>query len=330
MKQSISSGKSKQSNLNKYFDELRNENFEQTFPSAENWLRTVNSNYSNIKTERKFSHMKNFFAANKLKLAYTFLILAFVIAACNYPVTQQESAGDVLKWTVSADNKEAISKIENLDWFKNGEYNVNEDNSTGAGIRSYSIVIPRESHSRVSDYDKQLRAIDGVLEIQVSPLSETVKRPVYSALLNDLFKIDINATNMSDAELSNEINMQLKNAGIENATVDFERGDDGHRKVKVVVPIDQMKKDSGFDLTVKDGDNINRIKEVRKHGPGEADRFKGKSDEEIKKMVKEDFKDMNLKDDQIEIKRDGDKVMVQVKKTGVNNESKIELEEKVK
>lgn len=327
MKQSDSSQKSRESKLDIYFDELKSKNYDDTFPAAEAWLRTINTNLSNHKnkTERKFSYMniKKYFTANKFKLAYTFLILAFVVAACNYPVTQQESAGDVLKWTVSKDNTEAIKQIENFDWFKNGEYNVNDDNN----YLSYSLVIPKENHENAAAYEKQLETI-GVTTVNLIPLNETVKRPVYSALLNDLFKIDINASNMSDTELSKEIDAQLKNAGIENATVDFEKNKDGHRMVKLNIPEQEIKKDGGFDMTIKDGDNVTKMKEVRKTGTGDPDRFNGKTDEEIKKMVKEDMQLPDLKNDQIEIIRKDGKVMIKIKKSDLK--SKIEIEDEIK
>lgn len=330
MKLSDSSQKSKENKLDNYFDELKNENYDDTFPLTEAWLKTVNTNLLNLenkKSERKFINMKNYFAANKFKLAYTFLILAFVVAACNYPVTQQESAGDVLKWTVSKDNTDAINKIEKLDWFKTGEFNVNEENINGKDVVNFSLVIPKEDHANVSVYKSQLEAI-GVSGVNLIPLNETVKRPVYAALLNDLFKIDINATNMSDAELENEITAQLKNAGIEVAQIDFKSDKEGRRILKVVIPDGQIKKDGGFDMTIKDGNKVTKMKEVRKTGNGDPDRFKGKSDEEIKKMVREDMQLPDLKDDQIEVIRKDGNVMIKIKKSDVKGE--LEIEDEIK
>lgn len=326
MKQSNSLQKSKES---KYFDELRTENFDDTFPATDAWLRNINLNLNNKKSEGKISHMKNYFAAHKLRLAYAFLILAFVVAACNYPVTQQETAGDVLKWSVSKDNTEAISKIENLEWFKKGEYNINEDGN----FIIYSLVIPKEIHASLQDYNKQLEAIAGVDMINIIPLNETVERPVYSALLNDLFKIDINADSMSDAELSKEIDAQLKNAGIENAEVNFYKGSNGKREIRMVIPEQEIKKDGGFDMTIKDGENVNRLKNIRKINPdGAADRFKGKSDAEIREMVKADIGNTDIKDDDIIITRTGDKIQVRIdlKKTNGNMNEELEIEDKGK
>ena len=326
MKQSGSSQRSKES---KYFDKLRNENYDNSFPVTEAWLRTANENLSNKKKSEGniIMNFKNYFTTHKARLAYAFLMLAFIVAACNYPVTQQESAGDVLQWSVIKDNTEAISKIEKEDWFKSGEYNINEENINGKDVVSYNLVIPKENHAGVSGYKSRLEAINGVSDIKLIPLNETVKRPVYAALLNDLFKIDINASNMSDAELEKEITAQLKNAGIEAVTVDFKSDNEGRRIIKVGIPEGQIKKEGGFDMTIKDGENITKMKEIRKTGSGDPDRFKGKTDDEIRKMIKEDIGNPDIKDDEIEIIREGDKVKVKVnvKKSGKEEDSMMEL-----
>lgn len=328
MKQSNSSQKSKENNLDKYFDIIREENYNNTFPIAEGWLRKVNTNLSTQKSERKFIIMKNFYLANKMKLAYTFLILALLVAACNYPVTQNETIGDVMSWSVDKSNKDAISKIENLTWVKDGQLSIEEKNN-GQSSLTYKLVFPKADANRINDYKKQLEAISGVSLISLIPLNETITRPVYSAALNKIFKIDINATNMSDEQLKEEVLKQLLNANMENVQIDFEKDSFGNRMIRFKLPDMKLVKDGGFDMTIKDGDRVNRIKEVRKTGD-DGDRFKNKTDAEIKQMIKEDFKDENLKDDQIEIIRKDDKVMVKVKKVNNDTKNKLEIEDEIK
>ncbi len=327
MKQSDSSPRSRGNNSDpdKYFEELRKENYDNTFQQVEVWLRNSSIKLSNKNSERKFSNMKNYFSAHKFRLAYTFLILAFVVAACNYPVTQQETVSDVLTWSVSKDNTDAVNKISSLDWFKNSEYNYKNENINGQERISYSMVIPIENLNKVEDFRNQLRSIPGMSEIKLTPISETVKRPVYSAVLNGIFKIDINASNMSNDELSQEVDRQLKNAGIEAATVNFEKDSDGKRVIRLIIPDDQLNKEGGFDVTIKDGNNVSRLKEFRKEGPDGGERFKGKSDKEIRDMVRQDV-DKDLKDDQIEIVRKGENVMVKIKRFDKNNEIETENE----
>jgi len=327
MKQSDFSPKPEENKLEKYFDSLKKENFDDTFEAAGNWIRSANINLTNKKSERKFLQMKNYLSANKFKLAYTFLILAFVVAACNYPVTQQESLGDVMTFNVSSDNADAVSRIKNLDWFKKSESNYNENIDGDKGVISYKVILPKESHDNISLYKQQLESIPGINDLKIIPLSETVKRPAYSALLNDVFKININASNMNDSEVANEIQAELKKEGIENAKVTFERNPEGIRMLTVDIPEQSMQKDGGFDVTVKDGNNVNRIKEVRKHGEGDEDRFKNKTDAEIKQMVKQDLGNPDLKDENIEIIREGDKVKVKVKVSKDNG--KIQTEDEI-
>lgn len=327
MKQSNSQEKSEQNKLDLYFKELQNERYEQTFQFSADWLKSVSLNQSQIKPERKKKIIKNLIeqiVQNKLKLAYTFIILVILVAACNYPVTQEETAGDIMQWTIRKDMTESINKIQDLNWFKSGEYNINENNFNGESYMTYSFVVPKEDHSKVKEYERQLSQIGGIMEVKLSPISEKVKRPVYSALLNNFFKININATDMSDDELSTEIDKQLKSAGIEAATIDFERDSEGHRRVKLVVPADQIKKDGGFDLTVKDGKDVNRFKEVRKEGHN-GDKFKNKTDEEIRNMVREDIGNKDIKDNEIEIIRKDDRVMVKVNKADSKIQDEIEM-----
>jgi hypothetical protein len=329
MKQINSSQRSEESNLKKYFDKIREENYDDTFNETGVWLNSINKIQTTKNSERGFVKMKDYFKSHKLKLAYSFLILAFLVAACNYPVTQEETIADVITWTVEKENSDAVNNIQNLSWVKNGNFNFNETDNNGESILEYSAVISGKDVNNVKDYQKQLESIPGILTVNVTSLNETVKRPVYSAALHEIFKIDINATNMSDKELEQEITNQLEKAGVEVTTVDFNKTEDGHRILKINLTEDGMKKDGGFDVTIKDGDKVERLKEVRKTG-GDADRFKGMTDQEIKEMVKKDFKDANLSDEQIEIIRKDDKVMVQVKKTDGSVKGELEMEDVVK
>lgn len=329
MKQINSSQKSEENNLKKYFDKIREENYEDTFTETSVWLNSINKIQTTKNSERGITKMMKYFKSHKLKLAYSFLILAFLVAACNYPVTQEETIADVITWTVEKENTDAVSKIENLSWIKNGNYNFNESNNNGKSILEYSVILSDNERKNAKENQKQLESIPGILTVNITPLNETVKRPVYSAALHEIFKIDINATNMSDKELEEEITGQLEKAGVEISTIVFNKTEDGHRILKINMTEDGIIKEGGFDVTIKDGNNVERLKEVRKTG-GDADRFKGLSDQEIKDMVKKDFKDANLTDDQIEIKRDGDKVMVQVKKTDGSVKGELEMEDVVK
>lgn len=309
------------------FDTLKKENNDQTFPAVENWLRNINSQDNenkNFKSERILFNMRS----PKFKLVYMFLLLAFIIAACNYPVTQEEPLADVIKWTVDQRDTEAISKVNELNWTKDAVIKIS-DSENGNSIAEYSLVVPKEDHSKSQIYMDRLKLIEGVMTINIVPLNEKVTRPVYSMALNEIFKVDINATNMSDEELKNQITTQLEQNGINGVQISFEKNADGRRVSKIFIPESAIKNNDGFDLRIEDGDDKNKTLEVRKFrnkNDGEADRFKNKSDEEIKKMVMEDLQNKNINPEDIQIVRKGDKIMINISKKSNGNETEEELQ----
>src|SRR5690606_1718377 len=108
---------------------------------------------------------------------------------------------------------------------------------------------------------KELESIPGVVEVNIMPLTEEVERPLYSKVLDDLFKININAKNMSDQELSAEVERQLKEGGIEVQTVNFRRDENNRRLIDIKMSEDG--KPRSFQLNINDGDQKMRIEERR-------------------------------------------------------------------
>ncbi|MBK8980922.1 MAG: hypothetical protein IPM38_01045 [Ignavibacteria bacterium] len=315
--------------LDHLFDKLKNEKTDDTFPGVEKWLRNINSQKSfnhSLNKERKFFNMRS----PKIKLAYAFLLLAIIVAACNYPVTQQETVADVIKWSVNKNNTEAIQKLQSLEWTKKAIIGVSKPEAANNNIE-YKLVLLKDELGNAQKYMDQLKGISGVTDISLVPLNEKITRPVYSVALNEIFKVDINASNMSDQDLKTEIETQLAQNGIKDVQISFDRSSDGKRISKIEIPEGSLKDNSGFDITIKDGNNVQRTAEVRKfRKDGEADRYKNKTDDEIRKMVSEDMGDKNIRPEDIEITRKDGKIMINVKKQGIESEDKIESEIEVK
>jgi len=291
---------------------LNKVNYEDSFDSAAGWLNGIKVESQTNYPERRIKKMKEFFLASKIRIAYAVLALAFVVAACNYPVTSNETAGDVLTWTVDPTNPEAMKQVKSLSWLSKGPVKVEARNINGVEEQLYSFVVPKENHGKVSAYKSELERIAGVGSVKLLELSQTVKRPVYSALLHELFQININATNMSDDELKSEITTQLQSAGISGATVKIEVNGNA-RRVNIEFAENSIPPNGGFDMTITDGNNLEKIKQLRKDS-GTPGKFNGKTDEEIRRMVREDFPDDDLRDDEIQIIREGNDVKVKVVK----------------
>lgn len=330
---------SSMTDTNKYWQELKEQNHESTFHTVENWVNNLNSeNFSNQKPD-KFQSMKNFFALNKFKLAYSFILLAVVFAACNMPITQNETVGNALSWKVSKTGTDAVEKINSLSWIDKSKLSVKETSEDGKSFLNYSLILDAKSNDEIRSYMDRLKQVNGITSIQLFPLNQTTKMPLYAAALHSFFRVDIDATNKSDTQVKDELQRQLKEAGVTDIKVDFVTDDKGNRMMKVeptengLRGLDKANPNSDFELNVKDGNNEQFL--ITKHKSDGAMNFEGKTDEEIRKIVTENMKKdgIDVKPEDIKIEHDAEghtKVTFEntVEKNGNTNKNKMEFKVK--
>lgn len=292
------------------FNELREEDHSGTFPEVEDWLYKTNIQIINQKNERKLRKMKNYLFAHKLRLVYTVVALFVLIGACNMPVTQTESAGQMITLVTPADNTGFQEKMNALPWMKNAQVTSNESTDGGISQILYTIILPHATKEEVKAYCKELEAIGGITTIRIKSLDYDLKRPLYSAALDNFFSIKVDATGMSDGELEREVQRQLKEQGVE-MKVQFTTGSDGRRDIRIENP-ESDKNPKSFEMIIDENNGKEKFKLFQKKA--DPEKFKGKSDDQIRKMVREDLDNPELKDEDIKIIRNGDDVQVKVEK----------------
>jgi hypothetical protein len=295
---------------------LKSEDYSGSYSRVETWLRNKSVQIQNTNHERSLVKMKNYFFSHKFRFAYAVIFLALIIAACNMPVTTHETMGHVLAWTVPADNTAASSRIEGLSWIDKSKLTVNENENNGKSETLYTLTLPGTTEEQVNAYRKDLESIAGVTSIKILPLNEDVKRPLYSAALHKFFRVNIDATNMTDTELQQEVTNKLKEAGIENPEVEIKTDENGKRRFLMKISEDQIKNSpNNLEVRINDANNKEVMKLV--HDNLEADKLKKMTDQEIRDYVKKNSPDCNLKDSEIKIIREGDKIKVQAEKEDV-------------
>jgi hypothetical protein len=294
-----------------YRSVLKSEDYSSSFEQVETWLRNKNQENKFAQKERSLVKLKNYFFSHKIRIAYAVIFLAVVVAACNMPVVTHETMGHVLAWTIPANNPTAASLVDGLSWVDKSKLTVNENTDNGKSEILYTLTLPGTTEDQIEVYRKDLERIKDVTSIKILPLNEDVKRPLYSAALNKFFRINIDATNISDAELQQEVTRQLKEAGIENPNIEFKTDENGMRTFKMKLPDEQMKNSPGnFEVRVHDGNKEDVMKVV--HNRLDGAKLKGKTDQEIREHVKQQNPDLNLQDNEIKITHEGDDVKVEV------------------
>jgi hypothetical protein len=311
MKQSGSSMRSEQKNkAEHYFNAVRNRDYTESQTEVESWLYKAGIQIQNQTKERKLRKMKNFILHNKLKLVYTVILLIVLAAACNMPVTQSENVGNMVTWSVDKNNSDAISKIDELHWLKTADQvNKNGNINNGREEIIYTVIMQKSTEEQIAALRNDLEKI-GVTALKIIPINNNVKRPLYSAALNNFFSININATGMSDEELQAEVQRQLKEQGVD-MNIRFKTDASGRRNI---IMVNERGNETGtpksYEINIDDKNGQEKIKLMQK--PADPEKFKGKTDDEIREMVKKDLNNPEINDSDIKIIREGDKVQVKV------------------
>lgn len=307
----------KNKSLEHRFSEVKQEDYSSTFPEVENWLYKANISLANEKLkERKLRRMKNFFFANKLRLVYTIIAFIAVVAACNMPVTQTESAGQIITLTVPKDNSGFESKMYALTWMKDAQVSRNENVNDGMAQMLYRIVLPNASEEQVKAYSRELESLGDIQTIRITPMNYDVKRPLYSAALNNFFSINIDATGMSDEELQRELETKMKEQGID-MKFHFKTGPNGRRDLTLDNSVlDSLKEPRSFEVNIEDGNGREKVKVLTQKA--DPKKFEGKTDSEIRDMVRKDVGNPDLTDDQIKITRENSEVKVKIEVNQTN------------
>jgi hypothetical protein len=212
---------------------------------------------------------------------------------------------------VSADKKDFQEKMNALPWMKNAQVSSNENTNNGVKQILYRIVLPNTTQEEVKNYCKELESIVDVTTIRITDMDYDVKRPLYSAALNNFFSIDIDATGMSDEELKNEMERKLKEQGID-MKFKLRTGPDGKRDIMVERDgeINANKEPQTFEMNIEDDNGKEKLKLLTKKA--DPHQFDGKTDEQIREMIKKDFNNPDLKDSDIIINRSGKEVQVKI------------------
>ena len=172
--------------------------------------------------------------------------------ACNYPVEVNEPVGTVLRWNVNAADEQAVVAINRLPWLQEDQLLVKESNINGKTTLEYTLTVPVVKKDILQTYRKNLEKIAGVQNLAVLPVTHQTSQPLYAAAMENLLRIEMDATNISDAELKKSIEMKLQQQGLPGVNINIIHNASGQRMIVTKLP-EKPGKDYGFDLTLKDG-----------------------------------------------------------------------------
>lgn len=200
----------------KYFDSIRKESFKESFNDVGNWLRREAANASSSPAKKNYAFFRFVFSEGRMKFAYLFIILILAGITSNFSVTRTETVGSVMSWTIDKQKTDAIKKIDNLDWIDKSQLVVEESKTDNGTVLTYKMLMPSANTNEIESYKTQLANIKEIMTIDVQPISEPVKQPLYAVAMEKIFNYDYDMNNISPEEIKNSVYEQLKYAGLGN------------------------------------------------------------------------------------------------------------------
>lgn len=202
--------------LDKYFDSIKKENYKESYNDVGGWLRREAANASLVHSKKNFKFFRFVFSEGRMKFAYLFIILILAGITSNFSVTRTETIGSVMSWTVDKQKTDAIKKIDNLNWIDKSQLVVEESKTEAGTILTYKMLMPTASANEIEAHKSELAKIKDIMTVDIQPISEPVKQPLYAMAMEKIFNYDYNKNFANPEEIKNSVYEQLKYAGLQN------------------------------------------------------------------------------------------------------------------
>jgi hypothetical protein len=202
--------------LDKYFDSIKKENYKESYNDIGGWLRREAANASLVHSKKNFNFFRFIFSEGRMKFAYLFIILILAGITSNFSVTRTETVGSVMSWTVDKQKTDAIKKIDNIDWIDKSQLVVEESKTDAGTILTYKMLMPTANANEIEAHKTELANIKDIMTVDIQPISEPVKQPLYAMAMEKIFNYDYAKNYANPEEIKNSVYEQLKYAGLQN------------------------------------------------------------------------------------------------------------------
>lgn len=207
-------------NSNDYFDAARQKNYEASFDGVKNFI---------LENKDKIRRRREKKPVCKWQWVLAVLFPVLVVLACT-KTERTEPVGQTILYSVPVADGAAIQALEPI---VGGLQTVISPDRQKPGYLSYTTFIPAQSSRSADAVINQLKAVKGVTGLSTVPLSTQVRESLLSKLGSKIFSTHVDATDMSDEEMQNSVNRQLKEQGFNHISVTVTRNEKGIRTLEL-------------------------------------------------------------------------------------------------
>jgi len=231
--------KSNKLDINKYFEALKAEDYDESFDMVESWLRREQFFNSGKTGKTKAGKIRYYIFAHRAKLAYVVLLFFVTLIVANVKVTSKETLAGVVSWTVDKNNKEAIEKIDKSEWLDKSQLVVDAQTGDDTNLIKYKIIVSDDSKLNLEQLKIKLDEIKDLKYVEITPITENVNVPIYAAALHSIFNSDIPDRFVNAEAVKQNVYEQLRFAGVDDDDFDVDYASEAPRSMKLIIKIPQ-------------------------------------------------------------------------------------------
>lgn len=291
-------------NTNDYFDALRQKNYEASFDGVKNFV-----------LENKYisRHHRGRKPIRKWQWAIAVLLPLLVVLACT-KTERTEPVGQTLSYSVPVGDGDVIRALEPI---VEGLQTVISPDRQTPGYLSYTTFIPAQSSQSANAIMAKLKAVRGITFLSILPLNTKVRESLLSQLHSKIFSTHLDANNMSDEEMQNTVNRQLKEQGFHHISVTVARNEKGVRMLELQpgkegpnIFIDVSVDDKGTKMVLQEEKGVAPKKTPI--SPAPQPDFGSMTDAQVREYVRHQYR-KELKDGNIQITRTAEEIAISIK-----------------
>ena len=293
-------------NSKEYFDTLRQKNYNTSFDGVRNFIKENDDKLHGRRRRKKIS---------KWQWVLAVLLPVLIVLACT-KTEHIEPVGQTISFSVPVGDGFAIQALEPI---IGGLQTIISPNKKEQGYLSYTTFISAQSNMSPDVVISKLKAVKGIKGLLAMPINTKVKESLLSQLGSKIFSTHVDANAMSDEEMQNTVNRQLKEKGFEDISVAVTRNEKGVRTLQLqagkVGPnymIDVSADDKGTKMVLQEEKGGTFTKESKNIDP-QPD-FNHMTDAQVREYVRFMY-GKNLRDEAIKITRTSEEIAISIKQS---------------
>jgi hypothetical protein len=293
-------------NTSGYFDTLRQKNYEASFDGVKNF---ITENKDRLRQSRRKKPLR------KWQWALAVLFPVLTILACT-KTEHAEPVGSAVSFSVP----EGDPVKQELESLVGGLQTVISSEQQKPGYLSYTCFIPSKNSQSADAVISQLKGVKGITGLSAVPVTAKVRESLLSRLGYKIFSTHIDARGLSNEELQNAVNRQLKEKGFNHISVTVT----GNKRLQLHPTedapnylIEMSIDDNGTKMVLEEEKRT--LTDRSKSGDGPKMDFGSMSDAQVRDYIRSQY-GKQLPDENIKITRTAGEIGIDVKLSDENTE----------